>query len=179
MTFHSMPLCERTLRATERHLEALYDAAKLGLKGNNLAYAANMTPTELRRLQELDPLANTAIEKGHADGEKEMSEVLFNAAKSGDAKAALEILKHRRDWVAKQQVQVDVSGQISITAALEAAQARVIEGTATNVGLGTIGEAPERANARGPLTITDERTSNGYAENTTRGRPRAAALRPG
>lgn len=108
-----------------------------------------------------------------------MAQVLFSAAQAGDAKAALEILKHRRDWVAKQQVQVDISGQISITAALEAATTRVIEGIVTNVASGTIDEAPERANARGPLTITDERTSNGYAENTTRGRPRAAALRPG
>jgi hypothetical protein len=149
MTFHSMPLCERELRATERHLEALYGAAKLGLKGDNLAYAADMTPTELRRLQELDPLALQAIEKGHADGEKEMSEVLFNAAKSGDAKAALEILKHRRDWVAKQQVQVDVSGQISITAALEQAQARVIEGTAEVMTNGHLGQQDRREGLAG------------------------------
>lgn len=44
MSFQSMPLSERRLRATEARLEALYAAAKLGLKGDNLAYAAEMTP---------------------------------------------------------------------------------------------------------------------------------------
>jgi len=50
---------------------------------------------------------------------------VFEAAENGDAKAALEFLRHRHEWVAKQQVQVDVSQQISITAALEQAQRRV------------------------------------------------------
>jgi hypothetical protein len=54
-----------------------------------------------------------------------MSRVVFDAAEAGDAKAALEFLRHRHEWVAKQQVQVDVSQQISITAALEQAQRRV------------------------------------------------------
>jgi len=51
--------------------------------------------------------------------------VVFEAAENGDAKASLEFLRHRHEWVAKQQVQVDVSQQISITAALEQAQRRV------------------------------------------------------
>jgi hypothetical protein len=38
---------------------------------------------------------------------------------------ALEFLKHKHDWVAKQQVQVDVTQQISIITALEQAQQRL------------------------------------------------------
>jgi len=57
-----------------------------------------------------------------------MAGVVKGAALAGDAKMALEFLKHRADWVAKQQVQVDVRQQISVLAALEQAQGRVIEG---------------------------------------------------
>jgi hypothetical protein len=124
--FDSLPLSERRVKATEAHLRAIYDAARLGLRSDNLAYAAGLTPTELRRLHELDPLAKQAEEKGRADAEQQLAGQLYAAAMNGDAKAALEILKHRHDWVAKQQVQVDISQQISITAALEQAQARTI-----------------------------------------------------
>jgi hypothetical protein len=62
-----------------------------------------------------------------------MAGVVKGAALAGDAKMALEFLKHRADWVAKQQVQVDVRQQISVLAALEQAQGRVIEGQAQDV----------------------------------------------
>jgi hypothetical protein len=55
----------------------------------------------------------------------ELSDVLHTAALSGDAKMALEILKHQHGWVAKQQIEVDQ--RISITAALALAQQRVID----------------------------------------------------
>ena len=74
-----------------------------------------------------NPLAQMAVTKGKADGEMEMSQVLHAAAREGDAKAALEILKHQHDWVAKQQVQVDVNQQISILGALREAEQRVID----------------------------------------------------
>mgnify|MGYP003639430806 CR=1 FL=1 len=54
---------------------------------------------------------------------------MYNAAASGDARAALDILKHNHGWVAKQQIDVNIDQQISITGALEKAQQRVIEGT--------------------------------------------------
>jgi len=57
-----------------------------------------------------------------------MAQVLHTAAKEGDAKAALAILQHQHGWVAKQQLSIDVEQRISITAALEQAQSRVIEG---------------------------------------------------
>jgi hypothetical protein len=131
--FQSFPYEIRKLEATEARLERIYNASKLGLKGDSLALAAGMLPTEYRQLTQLDPIAEMAELKGRADGEMEMSTVLHNAAKEGDAKAALEILKHQHGWVAKQQLSIDVEQRISITAALEQAQARVIEADCIDV----------------------------------------------
>ena len=125
--FKSLPLTIRKIEATEARLNRIYDAAKLGLKGDSLALAAGMRPEEFRQLCELDPLALLAVQKGKADGEIAMSTVLHNAAMDGDAKAALEILKHQHDWVAKQQVQVDVNQQISILGALREAEERAAD----------------------------------------------------
>jgi hypothetical protein len=126
--FHSYVYEPRKLEATEARLQRIYDAAKLGLKGDTLALAAGMRPTEYRQLTMLDPIAEYAEQKGKADGEMELSAILHKAAADGDAKAALEILKHQHGWVAKQQLSIDVEQRISITAALEQAQHRVIEG---------------------------------------------------
>jgi hypothetical protein len=126
--FHSYVYEPRKLEATEARLQRIYDAAKLGLKGDTLALAAGMRPTEYRQLTQLDPIAEYAEQKGKADGEMELSAILHKAAANGDAKAALEILKHQHGWVAKQQLSIDVEQRISITAALEQAQHRVIEG---------------------------------------------------
>ena len=125
--FKSLPLTVRNVQATEARLQSIYDAAKLGLKGDSLALAAGMLPAEYRQLCQLDPLAEMAEQKGRADNEREISQVLNNAALGGDAKAALEILRHRHEWTAKQEVSVDVYQRISITQALEAAQTRVLE----------------------------------------------------
>ena len=125
MTFKSLPFEARPLQATEARLHAIYDAAKLGLKGDKLAMAAGMLPAEYRKLTQMDPVAEIAALKGAADAEREMSGILYGAALEGDAKMALEVLKHKHDWVAKQSVQVDVVQQISITQALEQAQSRI------------------------------------------------------
>lgn len=142
--FESFPLSIRQVKATESRLKAIYDAAKLGLTGDTLAVAAGMLPAEYRALCQLDPVAEHAAVKGKADGELEMSMVLHQAARNGDAKAALEILKHKHDWVAKQQVQVDVNQTISINKALADAQTRVLEGL-------IIDEADYRVNDNRPL----------------------------
>lgn len=125
--FESFPLSIRQVKATESRLKAIYDAAKLGLTGDTLAVAAGMLPAEYRALCQLDPVAEHAAVKGKADGELEMSRVLHQAARNGDAKAALEILKHKHDWVAKQQINVDVEQRISVIAALEEGEKRVID----------------------------------------------------
>ena len=127
MTFKSLPLTVREVKATEAVLERLYNSARLGLKGDSLALNAGLLPVEFRRLCQLDPIAEMAVQKGWADTEALMSGTVIEAARSGDSKAALDYLKHRADWVAKQQVQVDVAQQISVTLALENANARVAQ----------------------------------------------------
>lgn len=121
----SLPFEPRVLEATEARLVAIYEAAKIGLRGDALAFKAGMLPIEYRRLMQLDPIVEMAELKGRAEGEAALSQVLHTAALEGDAKVALEILKHKHDWVAKQSVQIDVIQQISVTDALAQARQRV------------------------------------------------------
>lgn len=127
MSFHSLPFEPRKIVATEARLNKIYEAAKLGLKGDALALASGMLPTEYRQLCELDPIADMAALKGKADGELEMSMCLHKAATEGDAKAALAILQHSHGWVAKQSISIDVDQRISIIGALRQAESRVID----------------------------------------------------
>jgi len=129
MTFYSLPFTPERTQATEARLEAIYEAARYGLKGDSLAMAAGLTPRQYRVLAEADPLVEMAEIKGRADGEYTAAKTMHEAALTGDSKAALEILKHQYGWVAKQQIDVNIDQQISITGALEKAQQRVIEGT--------------------------------------------------
>ena len=127
MSFLSFPYAPRELKATESRLERIMYAAKRGLKGDRLAIAAGMTPFEYRQLCQLDPIVEYAELKARTESELEMSEVLHSAALAGDIKAATTILQSQHDWVQKQQISVDVEQRISITAALEMAQSRVID----------------------------------------------------
>ena len=131
--FKSLPLSTREVKATETTLNRIYEAAKLGLKGDSLALAAGLLPAEYRRLTQFDQIAELAALKGRADGELEMSSELHKAARGGDARAALAILQNVHGWVAKQAISVDVNQQISITAALAEAQKRVIDVVATPI----------------------------------------------
>ena len=126
--FKSLPHAPRQLNATEARLQAIYDAAALGLRGDNLALAAGLLPAEYRRLRQMDQLAEMAEAKGRADAEAEAAGQLREAARNGDSKAALSLLQHVHGWVAKQQVQIDVTQQISVIAALQEAESRVIQG---------------------------------------------------
>jgi hypothetical protein len=127
MSFHSLPLVINEIRATEAVLNRIYDAAKIGLKGDNLALAAGLLPKAYRQLCELDPVAKLAEDKGRAEGEMALTQVLHTAALEGDAKVALEILKHQHGWVAKQAITVDVNQQISILGALAEAERRAAD----------------------------------------------------
>lgn len=131
--FKSLPLAVREVRATEATLERIYEAAYLGLKNDALALAAGMLPIEYRRLKELDQMAELAELKGRADSERENSQHLLNAARAGDAKAALAILQHAHGWVAKQSMSIEVEQRISVIDALRAAETRVIDGAVTEV----------------------------------------------
>jgi len=128
MDWRSLPYEPRKVQATEARLDAIYRAARMGLKGDNLALAAGMLPSEYRRLCQFDPLAELAELKGRADGEMLASQQLHDAAAAGDAKAALEVLKHVHGWTARTAIDVNVEQTISITHALEMAQQRVIDG---------------------------------------------------
>lgn len=129
--FKSIPYTPRKVEATESRLQAIYDAAALGLKGDSLALASGMLPTEFRQLCELDPVAEMAMLKGRADSEIEASGHLRAAARAGDSKAALAILQHVHGWTARQEISVDITNKISITQALQQAQERVIDGLIT------------------------------------------------
>ena len=125
--FESLPFAPRKVEATEARLNRIYEAAKLGLKGDSLALASGMLPSEYRQLVQLDPIAEMAALKGKADAEMEMSQCLHKAAREGDSKAALAILQNVHGWVAKQSISIDVDQRISIIGALKAAESRVID----------------------------------------------------
>jgi hypothetical protein len=126
--FESLPYEPRKIEATEAVLERIYLSAKKGLKGDTLAYAAGMTPQEYRRLIQFDPIAEYAEQKGRAEGEAELADVMMSAARGGDTKAAMEMLRYAHKWTAPQSIQVQVDQKISITHALEQAKTRIIEG---------------------------------------------------
>jgi hypothetical protein len=100
-----------------------------------------------------------------------MSQVVRDAALGGDAKMALEFLKHKHDWVAKQQVQVDVTQQISIITALEQANQRVANGL-------TIDEADYRDNGNRPLINNREKDGDDYSNSNARPVAQPARLQP-
>ena len=125
--YYNIAFEPRTVVATEARLDAIYKAAKAGLKGDSLALAAGLMPSEFRKLQQFDPVAEMAEMKGRADSEYEAASVIDAAIADGDAKMALEKLKHQHGWVAKQQLSIDVEQRISITQALEQANLRVLE----------------------------------------------------
>jgi hypothetical protein len=127
MTFLSFPYAPRTLQATESRLKAIMDAARLGLKGDRLAIAAGMMPTEYRQLCQFDPIVEYAELKARTESEMAMSQVLHSAAAQGDIKAATTILQSQHDWVAKQQINVEIDQRISISQALEMAQQRTVK----------------------------------------------------
>ncbi len=131
--FKSLPFTPRIVKATEQRLNAIYQAANLGLKGDSLALAAGMLPTEYRQLCQFDPMAEMAAQKGKADNELRAAQKLNEASEAGDAKASLAILQHVHGWTAKQEISVDVYQKISVLTALEQARARVIDGQAVEV----------------------------------------------
>lgn len=107
---YSFGLNIRDIKAGQETLDTIYECARLGMKVDNIAYRAGMSSSELRQLMQLDPRAEEAMAAGRADQEHELSEVLMSAARGGDAKTALEILKHRHGWVAMQSIKSEVTG---------------------------------------------------------------------
>jgi hypothetical protein len=125
----SLPLTIRTIKATEKNLDAIYEAAKLGLKGDALALHADMLPIEYNQLCELDPAAKMAALKGRADAEAEQAHLLLTASRNGDVGATKFILERQHNWTDKSQAAPGFgSGGITINiGAVEVPQHRVIE----------------------------------------------------
>ena len=155
--FISFPYEPRKLQATEGRLKAIMDAARLGLKGDRLAIAAGMMPTEYRQLCQFDPIVEYAELKARTESEMQMSQVLHAAALEGDIKAATTILQSQHDWKAAQTINVEIDQRISITQALELAQQRVIKGI-------TIDETPESANSQGLLINNRKEDGDDYTD---------------
>jgi len=175
--FRDLPIRARELKATPEILERIYDAARLGLRGESLALAAGMLPTEFARLKIMDPIADIAEMKGRADSELEMSRVVFDAAQAGDSKAALEFLKHRHSWVATQRVEVEGSAQISITVALEQAEKRVAQALDSGVEDAKMIEPQDRWRGTEALTHQPGREADdGYVYSDTAAAARAAEV---
>lgn len=154
--FISFPYEPRKLEATEARLEAIMKAARLGLKGDRLAIAAGMLPSEYRQLVQFDPVVEYAELKARTQSEMEMSQVLHAAALEGDIKAATTILQNQHDWVAKQQINVEIDQRISINQALEMAERRL----ATVI----MDETPESANSQGLLINNRKEDGDDYTD---------------
>ncbi len=153
-SFKSIPFKPRELKASQEVLDKIYEAAKLGLKGDALAFAAGLLPVEYRRLCQLDNAAAIAEGKGRADSEVEAASALREGAVKGDTKAALALLQNLHGWVAKQQVQVDIKSQISIVAALQEAESRVLAGRIYEATPDQLTHEPAQT-----LTLKDERAT--------------------
>jgi hypothetical protein len=124
MGYLSIPSQPRQVRATEAVLDRIYNAAKVGLKGDSLALASGLLPIEFRQLCELDPSAELAARQGKADAELEHATLLAQASRNGDAKASLSILQHIHGWQSKEQ---NASfGQNGITIVIGDVQPKVI-----------------------------------------------------
>jgi hypothetical protein len=175
--FRDLPIRARELKATPAVLERIYEGARLGLKGESLALAAGLLPEEFARLKLMDRTAEIAEMKGRADSEMSMSRVVFDAAEAGDAKAALEFLRHRHSWVATQRMEVEGSAQISITVALEQAEKRVTRALDSAVEDAKMIEPQNRWRGTEALTHQPNREADdGYAHSDTAAAARAAEV---
>jgi hypothetical protein len=125
----SLPMTIRTIKATEARLDEIYNAAKLGLKGDSLALSCGMRPEEYAQLCELDPMAALMAKKGKADAELEQAQLLAQASKNGDVKATLAILQNVHGWSDKptQQSSFGAAGIVINIGSVDSPY--VIEGT--------------------------------------------------
>ena len=123
MTFLTFPYEPRTLSANESRLDKVRNAARLGLKGDTLALASGMLPTEFRQLSQFDPAVELAVIEGRAIGEMQVSTQLHASAEAGDSKAQLAILQHIYGWQAKQTLDVNITS-INLADVLKEARER-------------------------------------------------------
>lgn len=106
------------VKASNEQLRLIYEGSALGLKGPSLAYHAQMSMSQLRQLEQSDERVEQAVIGGRADSEREMAMAVRAAALNGDAKMALEVLKHQHGWVAttKQELTGENGGPVALAA---------------------------------------------------------------
>lgn len=164
MAFRSLPFEARPVKATEAVLERIARAAESGVTGDALAFAADLLPIELRRLEEFDPLVANVIAKARADNWSALLAKYQEAALAGDAKAIEWLLKHVHKMSAPQSISVEVNQTISILGALEKANARVDSLIIEDA----ISEKPDEANRPASLPVNQERLENEQANYNAR-----------
>ena len=123
----SLPFTPNVIKATERVLDAVYNAAHAGLKGDRLAVVAGMTIGQYQQLCEFDPQVREHEIRGRADSELEHATMLAQASRAGDAKASLAILQHVHGWTAKQQVEVQGNVSMVLDQVLEGAAKQLLD----------------------------------------------------
>ena len=96
--FYSVHHKANKIVATEKEIDAIYDAAFKGLKDDALAVAAGFLPKDFVILCQSDPLAELAVIQGRADNHILVSDALLQKALGGDTKAAMGILTHLHGW---------------------------------------------------------------------------------
>lgn len=107
MDIYSREHVPREVKATERLLQRLYKNAGVGLRGRALAYASGLTEAEFQQLRQVDPAVENVLGVAEAEDEAALVEVLREAAlEKRDPKVALELLRHRHAWIAKEAVEV-------------------------------------------------------------------------
>lgn len=114
MKLTTIPNRVREVRATEKVLTDIYNAARVGLKGDSLALAAGLRPEEYRALVQLDPDVQLQVAKAKADAEMTHAYQLEKASLEGDVKATLAILQHVHGWESKAAAQSFGAGGITI-----------------------------------------------------------------
>jgi hypothetical protein len=107
---YSVDVVPKKLITNTVTLDKIYEGSKLGLRFSSIAYNAELTETELRQIEQLDPRVSEAIVAGRADQEIELTELMMVSARSGDAKSTLEILKAKHGWISAQVVKSEVTG---------------------------------------------------------------------
>lgn len=104
MGYVTIPHEPRAIKATEKVLTNLADAAALGLKGDALALAAGLHPSELAQLITNDPQVDMLVRTAKTRKVFELAKRLDSASATGDTKATMTLLNKLTDgdWEPKQ-----------------------------------------------------------------------------
>lgn len=115
MSYVTIPVRVRPIKATEKVLENISNAAALGLKGDALALAAGLRPVELAQLVANDPEVELLLQTAKVGKVVELAKRLDAASAAGDTKATMTLLNKLTDGDWEPQQQAAVFGANGIT----------------------------------------------------------------